>query len=1030
LPGAWKLALLFGALLGIWCVPSHAAFVYETPSEFVTSGDFDGDGRADAVVFDKLTGNVRVGYQNTNGSLDWSAARASGSDGASALAVGRFAETNRDSIAVTATALNQIRVLNLSNPSNSPAPTVINPTHAGTSLLVGLDAPYGTNWDHTWLTAGAHDPGITLLDLLAFIADGSAAFQDQIVDEGYLASGNPLTLGTNKTTFVAGMLRGNSNDTFVASSYASQSNVLYRVGLAPGTEYTPGHFQWSRDTNAVSVLLFYVPGQSNLIAQRIIATAGGYTFDTPTTSTFASAIQQVFFVDEGTNGLAVIRFGDGVVGARPTGTNDGFQTGISFGNGAAGNVASGVIPLGPGKFALLTSASNALASTGAQIFTQSGTNYVQTSSNALPAATSVATRGNVWLFQIEPFASTAASLVGSLSAPAWSSTITGLPGTLAVRVESDGGITTGLNNPATNNFGPPPAGTVYVLPNQYRDDISFFSYGPARPTNVSVVTISPPPGSYAGPIQISFTTQNAADSVQYRATTNGVWQSYTAPFLLTNDATIQFYGQSAGGARGQTQSADYALNNIAVPAEPLATLPGSDTNPPPVNPSIPHISASGTVFYGRRGSNTVPSIWAINLDGSGETLITTGREPRVSRDGRWLAFWRENDPLTNQFSLWLRDLPAGQENRWTTHSNRFVGFDWQNDNTNLIFAADGLFWRIGLNTAEVAFPLSVDTRQGAPAVNPVDGRVALQVIYPGSTGLYLAPSNVTSRQNLGLNILSPRWPAWSPDGTRLAIADDPNISQVLDAGHNLWVVTLGAQTNIYQITALAGSTNGFPNGAVWAPGGNKLVTAGSIGGVNGLWVIPVSSDGSACHCQPQLLPTSPGDPIDFAGSVLTTAHGSSAIYANLGLFIRLDPAVMVVYWSTNYDGFTLESATEVPMGLSWTSVTGPYFRAGPYFEYREARTTLAAQKYFRLHYPGVLVLTPPEPALAFHVEPDAAVLNWPLNYVGYTVEATTNLSPPALWIPLPGGAVNTNGVFEYRRVLPGPAQEFYRLRGP
>jgi streptogramin lyase len=842
-----------------------------------------------------------------------------------------------------------------------------------------------------------------------------------------------------------------------------------------------------------------------------------------------------------------------------------------------------------------------------------------------------------------------------------------------------------LNNPSTNNFGPPPAGTVYVLPNQYREDVSFFGFGPARAPDASVVTISPPPGSYTGPLQISFTKQNAADTVQYRVTESSAWQLYAAPFPLTNDATVEFYGQTTGGARERTQSASYALGNIAVPPEALVTLPGSATNPPVLDTTIPHISAAGTVFYGRRahspvttmfytsGSDVVysftppgptttfanlplytnpeglvfdtsgnlfvagggdvskitpdgtvslfaslpgfggyglvidannnlyvagaasteikkitpagtvstyatlasgstgitidsggnlytvgggytvkripvgggpatdyatlggnnlyglafdafgylyasdvtkttiykippgggsyvnfgtlpsgvkglafdssgnlygaqfqgdqvykitpdgtvttyganldgpryltfkpdpfaqpsttannnssqPTIWAINLDGSGETFITTGREPRVSHDGRWLAFWRDNDPVTNQFSLWLRDLPGGQESRWTTRTNRFVGYDWQRDNTNLVFAADGLFWKIGVSTPPVAYPLSSDTGQGAPAVNPVDGQVALQVIYPGSTGLYLAPSNLTARQNLGVNILSPRWPAWSPDGTRVAVADDPNISPVLDAGHNLWVVTFGAQTNSFQITALTGGTDGFPNGAIWTPGGNQLVTAGTIAGVNGLWVISVSTDGSACHCEPRLLPTSLGERIDFAGSVLTTATGSSAIYANLGLFIRLDPAVMVVYWSTNYEGYTLESATAMPAGLTWSSITGPYFRAGPYFEYREARTALATQKYFRLHFPGVLVLTPPEPEIALHLEPNAAVLNWPLNYVGYAIEATTNLSPPAVWMPLPGDSVNTNGVFEYRRVLPGPAQEFYRLR--
>ena len=1028
--GVWNLICLICLVLGSGCFSLRAAFVYETPSEFITSGDFDGDGRADALVLDKLTGNVRVGYQNAGGGLDWSAARATGADGASALAVGRFAETNRESIAVTAASLNQIRVLNLSSPSNSPAPTVINPTHAGTSLLVGLDAPYGVTADRSWLTAGTHDPGITLLDLLAFAANGgSAAFQDQIVAPADLNELNPLAIGTNKTTLVAGILRG-SNDTFAAYSYASQTNELYRVGLPAGTEYLPGHFRWSQDTNLVPGMLFYVPGQSNLIVQRIIASGSGNTFGAPTTSTFASAIQRVYFVDEVTNGFAVIQFGDGVKGARPVGTNDGFELNNSIGGGTAGNVVSGVISLGPGKFALLSTASNLLASTTAQVFTQSGTNYIQTSSNTLSAVTSVATRGNVWLFQIEPFTSTAASLIGSLSAPAWSSTVSGLPGTLSVRVESDGGTTIGLNNASTNNFGPPPTGTVYVLPNQYREDVSFFGFGPARAPDASIVTISPPPGSYTGPIQIAFTKQNAADTVQYRATESGAWQLYAAPFPLTNDATIEFYGQTTGGARGRTQSASYALGNIEVPPEALVTLPGSATNPPVVNATIPHISAVGTVFYGRRGTNTAPSIWAINLDGSSETLITTGREPRVSHDGRWLAFWRDNDPVTNQFSLWLRDLPAGQEIRWTTRTNRFVGYDWQSDNTNLVFGADGLFWRIGVSTPPVAYPLSSDTRQGAPAVNPVNGQVALQVIYPGSTGLYLAPANLTARQNLGLNILSPRWPAWSPDGTRLVVADDPNISPVLAAGHNLWVVTFGAQTNTFQITALTDSTNGFPNGAVWAPGGNQLVTAGTIAGVNGLWVISVSTDGSACHCQPRQLPTSSGDPIDFAGSVMTTATGSSVSYANLGLFIRLDPSVLVVYWSTNYEGYTLESAMAVPAGLSWSSITGPYFRVGPYFEYREARTVLAAQKYFRLHFPGVLVLTPPEPEMALHLEPNAAVLNWPLNYVGYSIEATTNLSPPSVWLPLPGDVVTTNGVFEYRRVLPGPAQEFYRLHGP
>ena len=72
----------------------------------------------------------------------------------------------------------------------------------------------------------------------------------------------------------------------------------------------------------------------------------------------------------------------------------------------------------------------------------------------------------------------------------------------------------------------------------------------------------------------------------------------------------------------------------------------------------------------------------------------------------------------------------------------------------------------------------------------------------------------------------------------------------------------------------------------------------------------------------------------------------------------------------------------------------------------------------------------PEPEMESHLEPNAVVLNWPLNYVGYTLETATNLAPPILWRPLNGPYLNTNGGFEYRRAQPGPRQEFYRLRWP
>lgn len=225
----------------------NAASVSETVAEFHASGDCNGDGRLDAIVLDKATGNVRVGYQNANGTLTWANAVPSGVAHATSVAVGRFLHASRDSVAVTSEEFNRVHVLRLETPGAAPAPVVTHPPHGGLSMLVALDNIYGTGnfpgLGPDWLATGAHDPGITLLDLIAYsLTDLSSSFQDQIVSEGVLESGSALRRRNGDVSLFAAMRRG-SNDTFVAYAYTNTIGAeLSRDGLPQGTEFVAGRF--------------------------------------------------------------------------------------------------------------------------------------------------------------------------------------------------------------------------------------------------------------------------------------------------------------------------------------------------------------------------------------------------------------------------------------------------------------------------------------------------------------------------------------------------------------------------------------------------------------------------------------------------------------------------------------------------------------------------------------------------------------------------------------------------------------------
>jgi len=1002
------------------------AFVYDTGTELLTSADFNADGIADVLVLDKLTGNLRVGLLDAGGNLSWSAPLVSGVENAAAIAIGNYLSPGENAVAVTAPAFNRINLVSLLN-TNSATNAVIWPVFGvGPNSLITLDNPFGlassspTNLliatsqnagNVEWLERMQVYSGITITPFTPAQFSESSLFE----------RGNALALNpSNSPSFAAGLVRGTGADRFDILQFTNAPGgvLLSLTNLPPGGDYACGNF----NAEPLPRFAFYQAGTSNVLFASLLADADGLIFGTNVSLVTTEPVKNVFY-SASPAGAFLVEFADGVQAV--TFVGDTPMAGSVYRGGLAGanNVFTGIVPLANGQFALLDAAAGAPASAHAQVINFDGTNFTQIRASTLPPISSPPTRANVWLFQTEPFVNRDPGLVASFALPDWSDLVSGLPGTVSVVEETDAGSGSGLGNISTNSPGAPPPGGNFGLANQIADGISVFSYAPPRAIEPVTITISPSPGTYSSAIQIALSALAPGGLIYFRTGSSNSWQSYSSPFGLTNDAAVEYYGVGFSGAPSRLLAANYYFANSTTPATTLNLTNGlAVTNSPPSSDNGGNVvlSTGGTIFYGRKNSGG-GAIWAINLDGSGDSYLTIGARPRVSHDGRYLAFMRG----ANVFSpsggdIWLRDLSTGMEWKFFTNNLQIIGYDWDSASPpDLILDYGCAFWKAPLSNSASVFPMTNSCYFAAPSVNPANGNLAF---FDTSTGGGIRTGATGGGStHLGATVFNSRWPGWSPDGARLTFCYLNN-AYASNGLADLYTINADGSA-LAQISAFTNVNDGFLYGAIWTPAGNGLVGAGAIYGTNGLWLIPLTSDGQHCDCPAKLLPTTAGDPIDFAGSLIAAP---APVVAKPGLFIRMDQNAIVVYWSTNYQGFSLQATASLSSNISWNGITGPYFQNGGYYEYHEAKAALAATKFFQLAYPGIIVIQPLQPRLSLEFQTGQTVLTWSTNYVGYTLEATMSLTPPVIWSPLSATGMNPSGQFEFRQNLTLPC-EFFRL---
>ena len=526
------------------------AFVYDSGAYFSAAGDVDGDGLEDVIILDKASGACRVGLGRVDGGFGFGDPMASGVPNVEGLAVGKLIEVGRDAVAVSGFAANRVHVL-------SPVDTLFNElgnvAAAGSvpGPLAALDVPSSG-------TAGLDDLvvysfGRAETQVLKNLA-GSFTEIGSFSSGGEVRDTNPVLLSAGGAQHLGYFPVGGSTKYRIAKSVSGAVIPWFdSVELPDGSLAI---WVGTRDFPE-SEFLFFAPGGSAVTVQRINSGEDGFL--APRGFDLGADISQMYRLPGLSGDRVLVQFGDGVLEVFDFGSATGFESAGVIDGGTVDR-ATGVVPLSDGRIVSIFGD----ADDGAfQVFEREGDGYVASGGvNDLPAAFVHGFSGNLFYFDGVPLLDEAPALLGQRRVADWTVAITGGgAGGVTVVGESFLGVESGLGGEGAVATGQPAPGTVGILVNQVRSDISVASL-PTTPAVLGDGTvglrISPPGGRYDVSIEVVIAPVVAGDKVFLRRDGVGAFVEPVGPLPLFTDGWIEAYAESLDGERRTAvQRVDY-----------------------------------------------------------------------------------------------------------------------------------------------------------------------------------------------------------------------------------------------------------------------------------------------------------------------------------------------------------------------------------------------------------------------------------------------------------------------------------------
>ena len=242
----------------------------------------------------------------------------------------------------------------------------------------------------------------------------------------------------------------------------------------------------------------------------------------------------------------------------------------------------------------------------------------------------------------------------------------------------------------------------------------------------------------------------------------------------------------------------------------------------------------GTIYYSRLA--TVASgegeIWTVKGDGTADTKLTNGEWPRLSHDGKYMAFHRDNGGPARA-SLYVRDMTSGVETKVYDNPDNVVGVTWAADDAKLYFDSACSILSANRDGTGVTTLLGTDCYNDCPDLRPSDSLIAFHNVHSKMFTMSSAGAAVTA---IPSTVAGDVWPHWSPSGSKLAFL---HVVTETDPAGNLGIINADG-TGRTVLTTLT-LTDGFRTSGSWTADGTTIVNAGFVCGISGLWAVSAST---------------------------------------------------------------------------------------------------------------------------------------------------------------------------------------------